>query len=267
MAAAAHAAPCSARMRRPISAARPRRSPGLRPAQPESNTRRTRTSLAASSTKALTSSGSSVLMLPKPTATGGGPSSRNRARPAGGTKLLGSSTNQKPVIWASSGGALGDRRELPKGGDHSAPLDRAVRLYAQELSRDVERERRDVELVATHELLVVQGGHDRTVVPERLKRLTDRDVGLDVTAASRGEDRSSQAGLHFIATRCCTVVRTVFADGGTPQTRRRLQSMWSAPAQAAPRLASGSDRRGRRFGWRGYCRSSRSSPRPSRPPG
>ena len=32
------------------------------------------------------------------------------------------------------------------------------------------------------------------------------------------------------------VIRTVFADGGTPQTRRRLQSMWGAPGQAAPSL-------------------------------
>ncbi len=32
------------------------------------------------------------------------------------------------------------------------------------------------------------------------------------------------------------VIRTVFAEGGTPQTRRLAESMWSAPKRLAPQL-------------------------------
>lgn len=81
--------------------------PGESPAQPERSTRRTPAAFAASSTSGLTSSGFSVLMLPKPTQTGGGPSPRNAASSAGGWKLFASSTNQKPVTCTSSGQSAG----------------------------------------------------------------------------------------------------------------------------------------------------------------
>jgi hypothetical protein len=77
----------------------------------------------------------------------------------------------------------------------------------------------------------------RGACPERVVRHRDLDdlpdhgsLEMDLVdlAGALASFITSPAGMG--------VIRTVFADGETPQTRRLAKSMWSAPTRMAPRL-------------------------------
>jgi len=86
----------------PIRAQEPNREdqqPSDRP-NPVTRMPRTPASSSACRTSLVFFSGSRPAILPKPTHTGGSPSSRNRTRSTEGHQLSSSSRNQYPLIWA-----------------------------------------------------------------------------------------------------------------------------------------------------------------------